>query len=186
MKHICVSKLTIIGSDNGLSPGRRQAIIWTNARILLIGTLGTNFNEILSEIDTFSFKKMYLKISSAKWRPFCLGLNQLTERRGCQINPINVFSEYPVPSMTPTDRWICQISKWDTANEWISLTSINSLQPEDESMKLGHDPWFSFSITSLVKPVSKPMMIPCKPWLVYLLLWVHLITTKLSDNTTKV
>ena len=29
--HICVSKLTIIGSDNGLSPGRRQAIIWTNA-----------------------------------------------------------------------------------------------------------------------------------------------------------
>ena len=35
--HICVSKLTIIGSDNGLSPGRRQAIIWTNAGILLTG-----------------------------------------------------------------------------------------------------------------------------------------------------
>ena len=35
--HICISKLTIIGSDNGLSPGRRQAIIWTNAGILLIG-----------------------------------------------------------------------------------------------------------------------------------------------------
>ena len=35
--HICVSKLTIIGSDNGLSPDRRQAIIWTNAGILLIG-----------------------------------------------------------------------------------------------------------------------------------------------------
>ena len=34
--HICVSKLRIIGSDNGLSPGRRQAIIWTNAGILLI------------------------------------------------------------------------------------------------------------------------------------------------------
>ena len=34
--HICVSKLTIIGSDNGLSPGRRQAIIWTYAGILLI------------------------------------------------------------------------------------------------------------------------------------------------------
>ena len=25
--HTCVNKLTIIGSDNGLSPGRRQAII---------------------------------------------------------------------------------------------------------------------------------------------------------------
>ena len=37
----------IIGSDNGSSPVRRQAIIWTNARILLIHTLGTNFSEIL-------------------------------------------------------------------------------------------------------------------------------------------
>ena len=48
--HICVTKLTIIGSDNGLSPGRRQAIIWTNAGILLIEPLGTNFSEILIEI----------------------------------------------------------------------------------------------------------------------------------------
>ena len=76
--HICVSKLNIIGSDNGLSPGRRQAIIWTNAGILLIGPLGTNFSQILTEIYTFSFKKMHLKMSSAKWRPFCLGLNVLT------------------------------------------------------------------------------------------------------------
>ena len=73
--HICVSKLTIIGSDNGLSPGRRQAIIWTNTEILLIGPLGTKFSEILTEIHTFSFKKMHLKMSSGKWRPFCLGLN---------------------------------------------------------------------------------------------------------------
>ena len=75
--HICVSKLTIIGSDNGLSPGRRQAIIWTNAGILLIRPLGTNFSEILIRIQTFSFKKMHLKMSSAKWHPFCLGLNVL-------------------------------------------------------------------------------------------------------------
>ena len=76
--HICVIKLTIIGSDNGLSPGRRQAIIWTNAGILLIRPLGTNFSEILIEIHTFSFKKMHLKLSSAKLRPFCLGLDVLT------------------------------------------------------------------------------------------------------------
>ena len=75
--HICVSKLTIIGPDNGLCPGRRQAIIWTNARILLIWSLGTNFNEILIGIQTFSFKKMHLKMSSAKWRPFRLGRNVL-------------------------------------------------------------------------------------------------------------
>ena len=75
--YICVGKLTIIASDNGLSPGRRQAIIWTNDGILLNGTLGTNFSEILIEIHTFSFKKMYLKMSSGKWRPFCIGLNVL-------------------------------------------------------------------------------------------------------------
>ena len=78
---ICVGKLTIIGSDYGLSPGRRQAIIWTNAGILLIGPLGTNFSEILIAIETFSFKKMHLKMSSAKWRPFCLGLNVLSNKR---------------------------------------------------------------------------------------------------------
>ena len=33
-----------IGSDNGLSPDQCQAIIWTNAGILLIGPLGTNFS----------------------------------------------------------------------------------------------------------------------------------------------
>ena len=46
MTHICVSKLTNIGPDNGLSPGRRLAIIWTNAGMLLIRTLGINFSEI--------------------------------------------------------------------------------------------------------------------------------------------
>ena len=39
----------------GLSPGRRQAIIWTYAGILLIRTLGTNFGEILSEIRGVRF-----------------------------------------------------------------------------------------------------------------------------------
>ena len=73
--HTCVGKLTIIGSDNGLLPGRRQAIIWTNAGILLIGPLGTNFSEILIEIQTFSLTKIRLKMSSAKCCSFCLGLN---------------------------------------------------------------------------------------------------------------
>ena len=50
VKYICVNKLTIIGSDNGLVLAMQQAIIWTNAGILLIGTLGTNLSEILIEI----------------------------------------------------------------------------------------------------------------------------------------
>ena len=66
--HICVGK-----------PDRRQAIIWTNAELLLIGPLGRNFSENLIKILTFSFKKMRSKVSSAKLRPFCLGLNVILE-----------------------------------------------------------------------------------------------------------
>ena len=79
--HIRVGKLFIIGSDNGLSPGRRQAIILINAGILLIWTLGANVSEISRGIHTFPFKKMHLKMLSAKWQPFCLGLNVLIWRR---------------------------------------------------------------------------------------------------------
>ena len=67
--HICISNLTITGSDNGLSPGWHQAITWTKAGILLIGPLGNS--------NRNSFKKMPLKMSSGKWRPFYLGLKVL-------------------------------------------------------------------------------------------------------------
>ena len=87
MTHICVVKLTIIGSDNGLSPRRRQAIIWTNAGILLIGPLGTSFIEIFIGIQTFSFKEMHLKMSYGKWRPFCLGLNVLMNHIDIDVGP---------------------------------------------------------------------------------------------------
>ena len=59
--HICVGKLTIFGSDNGLSPGQRQAIIWTSAGILLIGPLGTNFSEILIKFKHFHSRKSIWK-----------------------------------------------------------------------------------------------------------------------------
>ena len=76
MTHICVSDLTpslvqimacrLVGD-----------IIRTNAGILLIRPLGTNFSAISTEILSFSFKKKRLKVSSAKWRLFRLGLNVL-------------------------------------------------------------------------------------------------------------
>ena len=82
--HICNSKLTIIGSDNGLSPGQCQAIIWSNARILLIGPLGTHSMK-------FSFKKMQLNMSSAKkWWPSCVGLNVL--KTNTMLQPVSYRS----------------------------------------------------------------------------------------------
>ena len=83
--HMCVGKLTIIDLNNVMSPGRRQAIIWTNAAILLIGPLRTNFSEILNEFQTFSLKKIRLKMSSAKCCPFCLCLNMLNYLPGGSV-----------------------------------------------------------------------------------------------------
>ena len=76
MTHICVGKLTIIGSDNGLSPGRRKAIMRTNAWMLLIGPLGINFSEILvrhfrSQKCTWKCRLLYSVI-------YCFGLKELT------------------------------------------------------------------------------------------------------------
>ena len=78
--HISVSKLTIISLDNGLSLGQRQAIIWTNAGILLFGPLGTTFSQILIKIQTFSLTKICLKMLSAKCCPFRLSLNVITHQ----------------------------------------------------------------------------------------------------------
>ena len=102
--HICVGEPTIIGSDNGLSPDRRQAIIWTNAGILLIGPLGTYFSEILTGIQTFSFRKMHLKMSSAKWRPFCLGFNVLTTKSDILISK---------------SRWLSLVQNYTGFSKWV-------------------------------------------------------------------
>ena len=83
--HICVCYLTIIGSDNGLLPGRHQVIIRSNTGILLNGPLGTNFSEIIIKIEAFPFKKKHFKVLFVKWQPICLGLNELknTIRDAC-------------------------------------------------------------------------------------------------------
>ena len=90
--HICVGKLTSIGSDNVLSPGRRQDIIWISAGILLIGPLGTNFSDILIGDQIFSFKKMHLKMSS-KWLSFCPGFNVLTSFTSIRFDWPNLDSD---------------------------------------------------------------------------------------------
>ena len=71
---ICVSKLTIIGSNNGLSPSRRQAIIWTNAGVLLIGPLSTNFSDILIgiHIQENTLENVVCEMASILSQPQCV------------------------------------------------------------------------------------------------------------------
>ena len=75
---ICLGKLTFIGLDYFLSPGRRHAIISNNAGTLLIGTVRTNFSENLIEIHVFystkGIWKCRLEMVAILSRPRCVKL----------------------------------------------------------------------------------------------------------------
>ena len=79
----------IIGSGNGLSPVRRQAITWTNDALLSFGLMGTDFSEIGIGILSFSFKKMHLEMSSAKMVAICIGLSVAWYWTRTNDNPIH-------------------------------------------------------------------------------------------------
>ena len=135
MTHICNSKLTIIGSDNGVSPGWRQTIIWTNAEILLTEPLGTKFGEILIEIHTCSFIKMHLKIPSAKWGQFCLGLNVLIKVRAVityqcpERKQLFPFSAIDVWTWMDDYRQTFNISRTISPNLNVSRTALELFLP---------------------------------------------------------
>ena len=114
--HISISKLTIIGSDKGLSPGRCQAIIGTVTGILLIGPLGTNFSEILIIIHTFSFKKIHFKMSFIEWQQFCLSLNVL-----------NKFASGRLPSLEWYPSSTAQPMSWGPVGRKLSITSTQTM-----------------------------------------------------------
>ena len=75
---------TTFGSDDCLLPVQYKAIIWTNAVLRSIGPLGTNLCHFVFEMQTFSFNKMHLEMSSGKCQPFCVGLIVLT-RQSTQV-----------------------------------------------------------------------------------------------------
>ena len=109
---------------------RHQASIWTSAGIMQIRPLGVNFNEISIEIQTFSLHKMHLKMSSRKWRLFCLGLNLLNGHSTTNPN---------------TNR-----CKFDVYIHWngsvIALTKLSSLaSPEVANCQLSVQPVMKIS-----------------------------------------
>ena len=98
MTHICVTKLTIIGSDNGLSPGRRRPIVWTNAGILLdpMNTFQWHFNRNWNS----SLKKMHLKMSYEKCRPLCRGLHEgIRQYDSCNTGELDRHAQHQQPCL---------------------------------------------------------------------------------------
>ena len=103
--------------------GQCQAIIWTNAEILLIGCLETNFSEILIEIYTFSFRQMLLKMLYGKWQPFCLRPNVL------QCDPIITLPRFFKNAYYT--HFITHLRKWDRKClfwNFIQLSAVNAVQ----------------------------------------------------------
>ena len=77
--HICVSKQAIIGSENGLSPGRCQVIIWTCAGLLVIWTFGNKLQWNLNKnlyifIQENAFENVVWKMAAILSRPQCVEL----------------------------------------------------------------------------------------------------------------
>ena len=150
---ICIGKLTIIGSNKDLSPGQHQAIMGTNVRILLTEPLGINFSEILVRIQTFSFKKMHLKMSSGKWRPSCLGLDVLRKREKytwccCQWQVVSFSAYFLVASYATQHYAIWHYATWHDRS-WSILVLSCCLMASKTSHKsaLIYNQWSSVTST---------------------------------------
>ena len=114
--HICVGKLTSIASDNGLSPRRRQAIIWNIVGIMLIGPLGTNFSEILIEIQTFIFIEENTFENAVYEMSVILSLPQCVNNADCRV---------PCISLIP---WSQVCSHMNIVLRWGYWTLLNKIQ----------------------------------------------------------
>ena len=126
----------IIVSDNGLPHVWCQAIIWTNAGLLLIGPLGSNNSEFLIKLQQFSYKEIHLKMMSAKWHLSCLGC---------------VNSLWPNPAIW----WNAKLS-WLTS--WVVVSQL-SLHYQTLSWSTS----FEYGPVTMIVPVSGHQ-VRCIPW----------------------
>ena len=115
--HICVSKLTIIGSDNSLVPRRHQAII---SEPMLgycwLDKLQWNLNRNL-----YIFTQC--EMSPGNWRPFSIGLNVLKAM------------DFPFPPSQLSD---CARRRWKSLRLLVltkTKTDIGWMQPSHNTFK---------------------------------------------------
>ena len=130
--HLCNSlrpgdayRLTFTGSDNGLSPGRRQAIIWTNAGILLIGPLARNFSE--NSIDNIfihenAIESVVCEMAVILPRPQCVNSRCLTGNEQWP-EPLCVYCVYILTSLGICySVWLTKLYpeiSWHTSGKYI-------------------------------------------------------------------
>ena len=118
------------------------AIIWNNAGMLSVGPLVTNFSDFLIQIKKFSFKKMHLKMSPAKWRPFCSGLKVFIHRGLVAPQAIWGLSQHQLrPTLWLASHYLNQswsIVNWTHSNK----ISVQSFVDENAVLKQGKSEGF--------------------------------------------
>ena len=125
---------------------QKCAIIWTNAGIWLIGSLGTNFSQILIEIYVFSFNKMHLKLSSGNGRPFYLSLNVLIEYSFVLYPVLKHWGYHSCPKPT---KWPLFWPLLSHIYQQVTLYSANTNQWLDVTV------WYQYcSLQSYTKPLK--------------------------------
>ena len=111
----CTAPLSCTHSHPHSFLGRRRAWPARECRMWeIVGLLGTNLSEIFIEVHIFSFKKMHLKMSSGKCRPFCLDLNMLITHYNRVISQwilYKIYTQYTFYCSSLLDVW-CLISVW--------------------------------------------------------------------------
>ena len=123
MTHICVGKTTIIGSDNGLSPDRRQAIIWTNAGILMIGNklqsnLNRNSNIVIQEN---AFENVVWKMAVILSRPQCVKVNQWILRQ------LNQSCAPTVKAVHAIFMFVIHPTKYSRTSQWFGKSLLEPI-----------------------------------------------------------
>ena len=144
MTHICISKLTITDSDYALSLGRRQAIIWTNARILLNRHLGTNLSEILIEICIFFNSRKCVRMSAVAYEITSISIVQVQIKQN-----IKAPRHWPLQEEFTGDRWIPRKKAASNA-ENVSIRWRHYVKFVE-----GTSSWMISSIAFVKKKVSK-------------------------------
>ena len=132
MTHICIGKLTIIGSDNGPSPGRRQAIIWTNAGILLIGHFNRNSNIF---IDENTFENVVCEMLSILTRPQCVIKDHPGLQDSCTADAFHIFLGALWEYISSSDVWSTQ-----SPHRIESLPEVAYYSWHDDVIKWKHFP----------------------------------------------
>ena len=100
-----------------------QIMAWRRigAGLLPIGPLGTNFHGIWIKMQNFSFKQMHLKTSSAKWRPFCPGVDELIcQIQWGKIGQVLFLTEVIFWNSTPTFSWLRPCAHCGTLTKYAS------------------------------------------------------------------